>query len=130
MSDLGTCLDCLTDLNPSSAMVSGRLALGQAIGRRLQTPRGVLTDDPNYGFYVAGYLNDDLSQADLGRIQSGIAEECKKDARVIDAACVVTLAGSGDLLKLTAEISLSDGAGPFTLVVQVTGLLFALSVTQ
>ncbi len=127
MSDLGTCLDCLTDLNPSSAMVSGRTALAQAIARRLQTPRGVLFDDPNYGFDVAGYLNDDLSTSDLGKIQSGITEECKKDARVIDASCVVTLSGSGDLLTLRAEISLVGAAGPFALVVEVSNLGLALA---
>lgn len=129
MTTVATCLDCLTNILPSSAMVSGRTAHGQAIGRRLQTPRGVLVDDPNYGFYLAGYLNDDLSTSDIGKIQSGIEAECLKDARTLTAAATVTLSGSGDLLTLTAEIFLTDAAGPFRLVVSVSALAFALAVT-
>jgi phage baseplate assembly protein W len=108
-------------------MVSGRAALGQAIGRRLQTPRGTLVDDRDYGFDLLGSLNDDLSASDLGKLQSAIDDECLKDPRVIAATSTVTVSGSSGALTLTATIVLTDTVGPFKFVVSVSDLGFALS---
>lgn len=116
MSDLGQDLDCVTDLAPTMRMVSGRTALAQAIARRLITPRGTLIDDPNYGFDVRQYLNDDLGPRDIGLISAGIVAQCLQDERVFAAqASVVLTAG-----VLVVTISLTDAAGPFKLVLGVS----------
>lgn len=120
-TDFGTDLSCLTDLSPTMSTVSGRRALGEAIARRLQTPRGRLLKHPNYGFDLASYLNDDLSQADIAAIGAGVEAECSKDERVIAASVVSTFAGG----SLTIVITITDGTGPFVLVFAVS----AASVT-
>lgn len=118
MADLGADLACVSDLPDTMSMVSGRRALGEAIARRLQTPRGRLINYPNYGFDLTGELNDDLSPADFARIQSGVEQECIKDERVQSATCTLTFTAG----TLTAVIVLVDGAGPFTLVLAATAL--------
>lgn len=115
-TDFGTDLSCLTDLSPTMATVSGRRLLGEAVARRLQTPRGRLLKHPDYGFDLAGHLNDDLSQADIAAIGSGVEAECLKDERVIAAAVVSTFAGG----TLTVVITITDADGPFVLVFAVT----------
>jgi hypothetical protein len=120
MADLGTCMACVTDIKPG--MVSGRRCLGEAIARRLQTPRGGLIDDPNYGFDLSGELNDDVTQEDVARMSSSIVAECLKDERVFGATATVVFA-NGTLL---VTIKLTDSAGPFLLVLQVTSVTLEL----
>jgi hypothetical protein len=103
-------------------MVSGRRCLGEAIARRLQTPRGGLIDDPNYGFDLSGELNDDVTQEDVARMSSSIEAECLKDERVFGATATVVFA-NGTLL---VTIKLTDSAGPFLLVLQVTSVTLEL----
>jgi len=120
-TDYGTDLSLLTDLSPTMSTVSGRTALGQALARRLQTPRGRLLKHPNYGMDLAGRINDDLSQADIAAIASDVEAECSKDERVLacTAACVFAVG------VLTVVITITDAAGPFPLVLAVS----AVSVT-
>ena len=100
---------------------TGRRGLGEAMARRLQTPRGRLIKHPNYGYDLTEELGDDISTADLARIASSVEEECLKDERVLSCTAVVTfLAG-----VLTVVITLADAAGPFVLVLSVS----AVSVT-
>lgn len=116
MADLGTDLSCVTDLTLDMAQVTGRVALAQAIARRWQTPRGGLIDDPNYGYPLSDLLNDDVSSGDLAKAQAGAAAEALKDERVL--ACKVSLVLNAGVLVVTASIT--DAAGPFTLVASVT----------
>lgn len=123
MTDYGTDLSCVTDLDPAGLEVSGRTCLAQAIARRLQTPRGGLIDDPNYGFAVTAFLNDDLTARDLALIASNVQAECVKDERVISASATVTLSAAG---VLTVAINLVDFVGPFRLVLGVSALTVAI----
>jgi phage baseplate assembly protein W len=96
-------------------MVSGNLAVSQAIARRLQTPRGNLIDDPNYGTDLTAYLLDDITPGQLNAIQAAVNQECLKDQRVTAASSTVQLIGT----VLIVSIALQAGAGPFSLVLSV-----------
>jgi len=117
MTDFGTDFSCTDDFTPDLALSSGRLCVAQAIARRLITPRGGLIGDPNYGYDLTQFINDDLSTPDLARIVAGIVAECNKDERVdaASASLVVTHAG-----VLVVTITLEDSVGPFALVLSVT----------
>lgn len=122
MADLGRDLSCVSDLTSTMSTVSGRRCLGEAIARRLQTPRGRLAKHPNYGFDLTGELGDDLSPADIARIQDGVEKECVKDERVFSATALITFTWT----TLTVVITVTDGAGPFVLVLAVSGVSVTL----
>lgn len=117
MPDFGTDLSCVSDLDPSGAVVTGRALLGEALARRLTTPRGRLIDDPNYGLDLTEYLNADLSQRDVGILGAQIKAECEKDERVVSADVTALVNING---KLTVTIIIDDGDGPFPLVLAVS----------
>lgn len=117
MADLGSDLSCVRDCTPDMAEVSGRACLAQAIARRYITPRGALIDDPNYGFDLTAYVNDDLSSADIARIQSQAEQEALKDERVEDASVSIAVTVAG---VMVVTVVLTDSNGPFTLVLSVT----------
>jgi len=116
MADLGTDLSCVSDCTPDFAEATGRLCLAQAVARRLLTPRGGLVDDPNYGFDLTGYVNDDVSTADLARIQANTEAECLKDERVEAADVTLSVSTAGLMI---GKIILTDSVGPFTLVLSI-----------
>jgi hypothetical protein len=102
--------------------VTGRQLLSEALIRRLLTPRGGLIDDTNYGYDLVGELNDDLSPNDIGRIGSSIDQEMLKDERVL-ASKTQVLFQNGVLI---VTILITDGTGPFPLVLQVSGVTISL----
>lgn len=104
------------DVDPNWAEVTSRQALGQALGRRLVTTHGSLIDDLDYGFDVREYVNDDVSTATIQQIARRIEAECAKDERVLRASATVTFSAAG---KLTVVIAITDGAGPFKLVLTI-----------
>lgn len=129
--DYGSDLSCLTDLTPNMAVVSGLRLVGEAIARRLQTPRGALLDDSLYGFDVTGLVNADLSTSDIANLNAGITSECLKDQRVLSAKVtsefIVQEPPSLGYLKIT--ISLGTGAGPFKLVLAANQVTVAILQT-
>ena len=108
MTDYGQDFTLATDLDTTLGVSTGRLVVVEAIGRRLQTPRGRLMGDPDYGFDLAGYLNDDVTPSVIAWIQSQIEAEALKDERVVMADATVTLATS-DILTVKLALVLSDG---------------------
>jgi hypothetical protein len=116
MAELGTDLSCVEDLDPAGAQVSGRILLAEAMARRLSTPRGGLIDDPNFGYDLTAYLNDDVGPGDLAAMSAGATAEALKDERVLSADVSVTLDPDG---KLRVTMALADSDGPFTLVLAV-----------
>lgn len=116
-TDYGTDLDGVGDLDPYGAVVSGTLVVAQACARRLSTPRGRVIDDPNYGFDLTQYINDDVNSSSLAALRAGTVSECLKDERVLTATCDAVLSRSG-ILTVTIKITTSDG--PFTLVLSVS----------
>lgn len=116
--DFGSCWSCVDDLVMPATIASGNRVVGEAIARRLITRRGGLVSDPNYGFDLGEFVEADLSPRDLALVSSGIVAECKKDDRVVSAVATVTLA----IGVLTAQIALTTGGGPFTLVLAVSAV--------
>lgn len=114
-NNVGSCWSCVDDLTMPAVMVGGNRVVGEAIARRLTTPRGQNVGDPDYGFDLTVYLNADISTADISLIQSGIDAECVKDERVLSATSTVTLVGT----VLIVSIMLTLATGPFTLVLSV-----------
>jgi hypothetical protein len=126
-TDYGTDISCVNDFAPDGRITSGRHILAEAICRRLITPRGRLIDDPNYGFDLTGYTNDDMSPGDIAAMRVGIEAECLKDERVSAAVATASLAAGG---ILAVGITLTDGNGPFSLVLSVSATTISiLSVT-
>jgi phage baseplate assembly protein W len=114
--NFGQAWSCVTDLTSPAQMVSGFRVVAEAIARRWQTPRGGLIDDPNYGYDLSDYINDDLGPADLARIGQDAAAEAQKDDRVLNATVTLTLIGS----VLLAAGVFTTAQGPFRLVLSVS----------
>lgn len=89
----GSDLSCDDDLTAYCDEVGGgsKLALGQALYRRLITPRGSLLDDPDYGVDVPGFLGNGVTQRELAGLAGAIRNELVKDDRVDSAQAEVVL---------------------------------------
>lgn len=124
-ADFGTDWSCVMDLDPMGQMVTGRDVLSQALVRRITTPRGRLLSNPNYGYDVTGEINDDLSTQEVGQIASNMDAEFMKDERVVSSSTSATLTSDG---VLTTTTTITDGAGPFPLVLQISAV--GISILQ
>jgi len=119
VTDLGTDVHAVTDLDPAFRQVSGRLAHAQAIARRLGTPRGDLArigDDPDYGEDLRRFVGDDVGPRVVFEVQSAVEREALKDERTESCTAVATFAGGA----LTVAVRLADAEGPFSLVLAVS----------
>lgn len=121
--DYGTALSCVVDIDPSSRTVTGNRVIGEALARRLFTPRGRLIGYPNYGYDLTQFVNADLSARDLAGIRIGIEAECLKDERV--AGVEVDVVKTADD-KLLVTILVEGSKGPFKLVLQVSEVTIAI----
>jgi hypothetical protein len=127
-TDYGTAISCVSDVDLSGRLVTGRAVLSQALARRVQTPRfpaqGSLIDDKNYGYWVAGELGDDLTPGDIAVIASNIDAEFRKDERVVDSSTTATvgLDPVSGVQTLTTVSTITDGAGPFPLVLAISAV--------
>ncbi len=119
-TDYGSDIHCIDDIDPSFSVVTGRLAVAQALARRLGTPRGGLFYDPEYGFDLRQFANAGFNQALSFQISAGIEAECVKDERVRSASASVTYDAQTERLT-TAVDGISD-AGPFRLVLSVSSV--------
>lgn len=102
----GTDLSCVTELADDAAEVDpmSRVAVAQAITRRLTTPRGALIDDPDYGFDVRQFANRGTTQLELRAVADQCRGECVKDDRV--SAATITAFYDAALRKLTVSVQL------------------------
>lgn len=121
--DYGTDFFGTNDLDPTLRMVTGRLCLSQALYRRLVTTRGNLFYDLNYGIDVRGWVNDGLTNAGaVARKAARIDRELVKDQRVIASKTNGTF--TAGILRFTTLIT--DGNGPFTLVIDIDSITATL----
>jgi len=114
---LGTDFYGTTDLDPSLSVVSGRLALAQAVLRRLTSQRGTLLDDPTYGYDLRLLIGSAIRE---GEFEARILEQVLAEEEVQDAT--LTLTYSLELSQLTVALVLTDTEGPFPLTVTVNEL--------
>lgn len=129
MSDLGSDVSCVEDLDGAFRSVSGRLALAQAIARRLSTRNGDLAligDDPDYGSDLRELVGEDVDDRAAFEIAARAEKEALKDERVRTASATVTLAGTSHLLSL----ALSDADGPFRLTLAITDVSVSVLKVQ
>ncbi len=128
MADLGTDIDCLTDIGKVFGLSTGRLNLARAIARRFLTPRGGLFYDLNYGFSLIQLLSSEATRANILSQGPAIEAEALKDERVLSATAVLTFDDSAR--KLTITLALQDAAGPFRLVLQASGVSVSILEVQ
>lgn len=119
-SDYGVDLDILTDTRASLSLAAGLRNIGNAIARRVTTPRGTLFYDLDYGFDVRAFLNAGFTIDQLSRLQAQISTEVEKDPRVDSAD--VTLSPDIENQKMTITIRLELATGPFELILGVSAL--------
>ncbi len=112
-TDFGTTLSLTFDLDAMGATVSGLTALAQALIRRITTPRGRLLNDPNYGYDIAGELEDDVTTQQVAAIGANVDAEFLKDQRVFSSVTTVTLQTDG---QLDVASQVQSALGPFSLV--------------
>jgi hypothetical protein len=128
----GTDLSCEMDLTSTIAEVDpfSVAAIGEAVVRRLSTPRGRLVDAPDYGFDIRGMLNRGTPVAQLQSLNDPIRSEVEKDDR-IDSALVNASYLDQATLRVEITITAADPAlGVFTLTLAVTdGAVLAETIT-
>lgn len=108
--------DTLDEVDPLSV-----LGISEALLRRLQTPRGTLQDDSNYGVDLRAFLNRPTTSRSVLEITSEVRGEVLKDDRVIEALVTVTFQSQKLLrVKVDATPADPDTGGPFTLTLAVT----------
>jgi hypothetical protein len=122
MPDGSTLTEVIFDFASDFAMVSGRQCLAEALARRLVTTRGTLIGDPEYGFNLLGFVNDDIDARGLALVAAGVEAEMLKDERVVHATAAVSFL-SGVLI---VAITITDGRGPFKLVLSVSDVTVSI----
>lgn len=115
--DFGTDWDVVTDLGARLTTASGIRNLGNALARRLTSPRGCLSYDLNYGYDIRLLLSAALTPAQVSAVQGAIERECEKDDRVRSCSAVLTHIPQAQ--SLTIVLSIETAAGPFSLVLGV-----------
>jgi hypothetical protein len=100
---------CIDDIDPALTVVSGNDCLGQALVRRIGTPRLMLFYDPDYGIDARRYLG---RPANPNVTSQAVANECLKDERVEDLTAGV----------MTITLHVDGDDGPFALTVLIDDL--------
>ncbi len=117
-TDYGQDFTLVTDLETTLGVTTGPRIVAEAIARRLQTPNGRLIGDPNYGYDVTQFVNQDMSPADIDDIERSVALEAEKDERVASAEASAVLDAEG-VLEITLNATLITDE-TFTLVLAVS----------
>jgi len=115
---LGSDIAGVSSIDWALSTVEGRVALAQAILRRLITPEGSLLGGPaSYGFDLLDLIGSDMPESIIaGRIQ----EQVLAEEEVLD--CGVTASFNAGASSLDVRISVVDGDGPFVLTVSASDL--------
>ncbi len=114
----GQCLAGIEDA--TGGMVSGRVALAQALIREAITPTGTNIVDPLYGYDVTQHLDGRLDVATLSEISTRLTGRWRADDRVLDAQVTVSLVNN--ILVIASTIWDKDGPFPLTFSVSEAGV--------
>lgn len=123
-SELGVDIDGVFDVGRSLSLAFAIKNLGNALCRRLITPRGSLFYDPNYGIDVRDYLKAGFTPSRLASLRSEITAEVLKDERVQSAD--VSVAVNQQAATMTITIVVDIASGPFELMIGVDSLTVEL----
>ena len=102
--------------------VTGARLVGEAIYRRLTTPRGMLRggeEEQNYGFDLSDLIGSVTTSADAASLPGRIEAEITKDARILSVSVTVVPTTVGPSTSWDITIGAETQDGPFTLVVAV-----------
>lgn len=143
---LGRDLAGVTDLTAPMLESTGRQCLVECLARGLMTPRGSVIYDRNWGEDLTALVNADLSPEELPQIQARTVAQFRKDERVINATALaqfvapsqVDAATRGKVANptpvpvgvLVITASITDGQGPFQLVLSVSEVTVAILRVQ
>lgn len=119
----GRDMSCVSDLAADMGDVdpTSMRAVGEALARRIDCPRGGMPDDPSYGIDIRGALNVGITSGDVISLAGRIATEWRKDDRVADVEVTVAPSSDGGGLTITGVVHLVDPAlGRFSLTLAVT----------
>lgn len=103
------------DLDPSLREVRGRVALAEAVFRRLTTPNGSLPDFPDYGYDVTELIGTSFNQS---QVQQQVETQVLLEEEVDDVAAEVVLEDETVIIS----VAIDDGNGPFDLTISVDEL--------
>lgn len=120
----GSDLYCIDDIDPALSVVSGNDCLGQALARRISTPRLGLFYDADYGIDARRYLGRAVNP---NVTSSAVENECMKDERLEDITVGVEFDSDGeppDNLSITLQCT--NDEGPFELTVLIGDLTVEL----
>ena len=115
---------CVDDIDPALSVVSGNDCLGQALVRRISTPRLGLFYDADYGIDARRYLGRAVNP---NVTSQAIESECMKDERLADITAGVSFDSDDeprDNLSITLQCAADDG--PFDLTVLIDNLSVSL----
>lgn len=115
--DFGKDISTFPDLDRAMRLRSGRVVLAEALARRLETPRGGLFYDADYGLDVRAMLNDAMTENGLAAIEDAILSEILKDDRVENAEVAATFSMEEESLSVRIEVL--AGEEPFPLVLKI-----------
>lgn len=115
-TDYGTAFSCVNDLTSTLRRVSGNECVAEAVARRLITPPGALLGSPDYGYDLRQWIGSSHPRP-LGSIEAAIAEEARKDERVLDATASVAFDDATS--TMTCTFAILGASGPFTMVLEV-----------
>jgi hypothetical protein len=121
----GSDLSCGDDITPDAAELPGDsiLAVAQANYRRLNTPRGRVPDDPEYGIDLCAFLHEPMTshrQDELGGI---IRSELRKDDRNDPDSLSVQIEASLRGLKIAIQGKTETGTFSMTMALENGAML-------
>jgi hypothetical protein len=126
---LGVDFSCVDDIDANLTIVSGPQCLGQAVARRIGTPRFGLFYDADYGTDIRSRINAVPSQ----RVASQLVEiESLKDERVEDCRATVRYVPASNVPagevpeSLQVEVALKTALGPFTMTLAIDAVTAAI----
>jgi hypothetical protein len=118
---LGSDISGVDDIDFALTLVDGRLALAQAILRRLTTPRGGLIGSPSYGYDLLRTIG---APVPASIVLQRVTEQVLAEEEVLDASVAVALSNG----VLQVNIDVEDDEGPFSLTVTGDGLTAAAMI--
>lgn len=96
-------------------------AIGEALLRRLLTPRGGLISDPEYGVGIPQMLSRGMTTTEIQGIKRLCTTECLKDDRVSAVDVRVTYDGTTEEMRIDVTVTPQDSNRTFALILALTG---------
>lgn len=126
--DFGRDTSC-TDSLKTGRFATGLRLVAEACYRRLTTPRGMLRggeDEANYGIDLSALCGSTNPRSDASALPGRIRNELVKDERVDEVDVEVLVVTSGAEVSFNIKVTVTTGAGPFTLNVLASSVSVAL----